>query len=101
EGREPGIPLTLDRARWGVSGALQPDTRSSGAELPPEGSALRASTPRVALMARSRAMGSREPGQVRKEAALSGLLRAPRASLAGATTRRARLGARCRRWVHG
>jgi hypothetical protein len=52
-------------------------------------------------MARSRAKGSREPGQVRKEAALSGLLLAPRASLAGATTRLTRLGARPQRWVHG
>src|SRR5438552_1723068 len=52
-------------------------------------------------MARSRAKGSREPGQVRKEAALSGLLLAPRASLAGAKQRLTRLGTRSRRWVHG
>jgi twitching motility protein PilT len=38
-------------------------------------------------------MGSREPGQVRKEAALSGLPHVPRASLTGAQTRLTRLGA--------
>ena len=52
-------------------------------------------------MARSRAMESREPGQIRKEAALSGLLHAPRNSLAGAKSRLTRLGARSRRRVHG
>jgi hypothetical protein len=44
-------------------------------------------------MARSRAMETREPGQVRKEAALSDLLHVPRASLTGAETQRKRLGA--------
>jgi hypothetical protein len=37
-------------------------------------------------------METREPGQVRKEAALSGLLHVPRASLTGAETRLKRLG---------
>jgi hypothetical protein len=43
-------------------------------------------------MARSRAMEPRESGQVRKEAALSGLLQVPRNSLAGAAPRPPRLG---------
>ena len=41
-------------------------------------------------MAGSRAVSDREPGQVRKEAALSGPAHAPRTSLAGAEGRRAR-----------
>ena len=41
-------------------------------------------------MAGSRAVSDREPGQVRKEAALSGPAHAPRTSLAGAEDRRAR-----------
>jgi membrane associated rhomboid family serine protease len=41
-------------------------------------------------MAGSRAVSDREPGQVRKEAALSGPAHAPRTNLAGAKARRAR-----------
>jgi len=41
-------------------------------------------------MAGSRAVGDREPGQIRKEAALSGPAHAPRTNLAGAEVRRAR-----------
>jgi ketosteroid isomerase-like protein len=41
-------------------------------------------------MAGSRAVGDREPGQVRKEAALSGPAHAPRTNLAGAENWRAR-----------
>ncbi len=41
-------------------------------------------------MAGSRAVSAREPGQIRKEAALSGSAHAPRTSLAGAEDRRAR-----------
>src|SRR3954470_12849945 len=43
-------------------------------------------------MAGSRAASAREPGQIREEAALSDIARAPRASLAGAEDRRARPG---------
>jgi hypothetical protein len=43
-------------------------------------------------MAGSRAVGAREPGQIRKEAALSETAHAPRISLAGAEDRRARPG---------
>ena len=42
------------------------------------------STSRAALTARSRAMRAREPGQIRKEAALSGSGHVPRISLARA-----------------
>ena len=41
-------------------------------------------------MAGSRAVGDREPGQIREEAALSEAAHAPRTSLAGAEDRRAR-----------
>jgi hypothetical protein len=41
-------------------------------------------------MAGSRAVGDREPGQIREEAALSDIAHAPRISLAGADGRRAR-----------
>jgi hypothetical protein len=44
-------------------------------------------------MAGSRAVGAREPGQVREEAALSDTAHAPRTSLTGAKKRRARPGA--------
>ena len=52
-------------------------------------------------MAGSRALSAREPGQVRKEAALSGSAQAPRTSLAGAEVRRTRPKAVFRRRVHG
>jgi hypothetical protein len=41
-------------------------------------------------MAGSRAVGAREPGQIREEAALSDTAHAPRIGLAGADDRRAR-----------
>ena len=41
-------------------------------------------------MVGSRAVSDCEPGQIRKEAALSGSAHAPRTSLAGAKARRAR-----------
>jgi len=66
------LPWPVDRARRGISGALSPAIRSSGAESRPEGLAFGVSTPQAALTARSCATWAREPGQVRKEAALSG-----------------------------
>jgi len=45
-------------------------------------------------MAGSRAVSACEPGQIRKEAALSESVHAPRISLAGAEDRRARPGTR-------
>jgi len=50
----------------------------------PEGVSHSESTEHVALMVGSCAAGHREPGQVRKEAALSGTLRVPQGCLAGA-----------------
>ncbi len=61
----------MDRARRGVSGALSSAIRFSRAEYRSEGPATGVGTPREALTARSRATQAREPGQVRKEAALS------------------------------
>src|ERR1044072_250656 len=53
--------------------------------MPSRGARLRGSARRRSvLMARSRAMATREPGQVRKEAALSGLRHAQRECLSGA-----------------
>jgi len=46
----------------------------------------------MALMARSRAVDGREPGQIREEAALSGTAYAPRGSLAVVTDWGARPG---------
>ena len=71
-GTSPTLPWPVDRARRGISGALSPAIRSSGAESRPEGLAFGVSTPQAALTARSCATWAREPGQVRKEAALSG-----------------------------
>ena len=62
----------MDRARRGTSGALSPEIRFSGAESRSEGLAVGVSAPRAALTAGSCATWAREPGQVRKEAALSG-----------------------------
>src|SRR5690606_16677076 len=61
-----------DRARRGVSGALSLAIRFSKAECRTEGLAIGVSAPREVLTVRSRATQAREPGQVRKEAALSG-----------------------------
>src|SRR3954447_24602723 len=74
----------MDRARRGISGALQSATRSSGAEFPDKGPALGAGSPQAALTARSCAVSACEPGQVRKEAALSGSRHVMQASLARA-----------------
>src|SRR5690606_25994644 len=61
-----------DRARRGGSGALSLAIRFSKAEFRSEVLATGVSTPREVLTVRSRATQAREPGQVRKEAALSG-----------------------------
>ncbi len=71
----------LDRARWGVSGALYPQSALAGLSAHPRVVAFGASTPQVALKVRSRAMRAREPGQIRKEAALSDSEHVPRFSL--------------------
>jgi hypothetical protein len=63
-----------DRARRGGSGALYSQSALARPNSLSRGEALGVSTPSAASMARSRAMQVREPGQVRKEAALSGHL---------------------------
>ena len=67
-----------DRARRGISGALYPQSALAGPNARLRVVAFGASTPRAVLTARSRAMRVREPGQVRKEAALSGSGHVPR-----------------------
>src|SRR5262245_36735102 len=64
--------MVADRARRGISGALSPEIRFSGAESRSEGLTVGVSAPRAALTAGSWATWAREPGQVRKEAAVSG-----------------------------
>jgi len=61
-----------------------PQSALAGLNARPRAAAFGVSTPRAALTARSRAMRAREPGQVRKEAALSGSGHVPRTSLARA-----------------
>jgi hypothetical protein len=71
-----------------LSGALAvpcyPQSALAGLIARPRVAALGVSTPQAALKARSRAMSAREPGQIRKEAALSGSEHVPRLSLARA-----------------
>ncbi len=61
-----------------------PQSALAGLNARPRVAAFGVSTPRTALTARSRAMRAREPGQIRKEAALSGSGHVPRRSLARA-----------------
>ena len=62
--------MTADRARRGCSGALNPQSALAGLNSLPRDAASGVSAPVAASMAGSRAMSAREPGQVRKEAAL-------------------------------
>ena len=66
------IASAADRARRGCSGALYPQSALAGPNSLSRGRAFRVSAPLAASMAGSRAVSAREPGQVRKEAALSG-----------------------------
>ncbi len=62
----------MDRARWGVSGALHLQSALAGLNPLSRVSVSGVSASIVASMAGSRAVLARESGQVRKEAALSG-----------------------------
>src|SRR4029077_7636148 len=66
-----------------------PAIRSSGAESPPEARKVRGSCRHEALKVGSCATPDREPGQVRKEAAVSGAWWVPQGRLAGAECREA------------
>src|SRR5947199_1197316 len=85
-----GLPLRLDRARRGGSGALH--SQSALARLNSRSRGLAPGSVRrpKASISRSRAVDAREPGQVREEAALSDTVHAPRGSREGADGRRAR-----------
>ena len=76
----------MDRARRGCSGALYPQSALAGLNSLSRGKGLGVSAPYGASMAGSRAMSTREPGQVRKEAALSGHRQAMRGRPTGATS---------------
>jgi hypothetical protein len=62
-----------------------PQSALAGLNARPRVAAFGVSTSRAALTARSRAMRAREPGQIRKEAALSGSGHVPRIRLARAS----------------
>ena len=61
------------RARRGVSGALYPQSAIAGLNSPPRGRVIGSAPDAPALTTGSRAARAREPRQVRKEAAVSGL----------------------------
>ena len=69
---DPAVAWAVDRARRGCSGALYPQSALAGLNSLPREAASGVSAPIAASMAGSRPMSAREPGQVRKEAALSG-----------------------------
>ena len=96
----PRILAARDRARRGASGALYP--RSASAGLNPRPRPARSGAPRHgASKVGSHATPEREPGQVRKEAALSVNRRVPWASPAGAPLSGSGRVSRRRRRVHG
>ena len=68
---EAAVYTSRGRARWGASGALHPQSALAG-----RNSLLRSDPlglhSQVVLKVRSRAARTREPGQVRKEAAING-----------------------------
>ncbi len=72
------------RARRGASGALYPKSAIAGLKSALEGQGFRYCLGQVVLKVGSRAADSREPGQVREEAAISGVVWATRECLAGA-----------------
>ena len=79
------LEFRSDRARWGISGALYSQSALARPKARLRVVAFEASTPRAVLTVRSRAMRVREPGQIRKEAALSGAGQVPRISLTRAS----------------
>ncbi len=81
-GREP--ILVIDRAKRGGSGALHPQSAIAGLKSRPRLVAVGSVVAEAALRAGSRATETREPRQVRKEAAVSGPFRVPRGCLVGA-----------------
>src|SRR5213082_1514648 len=89
-GRPLGSPV--DRARRGISGALNPQSALAGPNPRPRGWASGPVRRTEASMAGSRAVDAREPGQVREEAALSDTAHATRGSSTGAEDRRERPG---------
>ena len=68
-----------------VAVPCHPQSALAGLNARPRVAAFGVSTSRAALTARSRAMRAREPGQIRKEAALSGSGHVPRIGLARAS----------------
>jgi hypothetical protein len=63
--------IIAGRARWGTSGALYPQSAPAGRNSLSRSDSL-GLPGQVVMKVRSRAARTREPGQVRKEAAVSG-----------------------------
>ena len=91
----------MDRARRGGSGALNPQSALAGLNSPPEGLPLRSLRRSGRRWFGSRAVSAREPGQVRKEAALSDPRQAQRELPDRSRGRRSATGRQPRRGVHG
>jgi hypothetical protein len=75
-GTAVGLPRTVLGGELAVP--CHPQSALAGPNARPRVAAFGVSTSRAVLTARSRAMWAREPGQVRKEAALSGIPHVPR-----------------------
>ena len=71
----------LGCARWGASGPLYPRSASCGTESPPEAGRRGSCSRTEALKAGSCAAAGREPRQIRKEAAVSGVRWVPQGDL--------------------
>ena len=87
--RDPAYTPVRDRARRGASGALYPQSALAGLNPRPRPGRSGAAARHEALKVGSCATPDREPGQVRKEAAVSGAWWVPQGRLAGAECREA------------
>ena len=83
-GRRPGTLAGPGRARWGVSGSLNPTSAPAGPNAVRGTVSTGSGLAHVASMVGFRALGASEPRQVRKEAALRIPSQVPRYRLTGA-----------------
>src|SRR6266536_6053077 len=93
--------LIPDRARWGASGALYPQSAPAGLNPCPRARTSRSAPALEMSRVRSRATPTCEPRQVREEAALSRRWRVPRGFRARVSVPAGALGVDVRRQVHG
>ena len=99
--RRAQLGFDADRARRGISGALHPQSALAGLNPLSRGSGPRGQRAVSGVDGRVPRDVAREPGQVRKEAALSGHRQAQRECPTGAGERRTRPGNQPRGRVHG